>query len=341
MTGETAKVAWPGGPVRTGPSVACADAWLAAVVGSSDDAIVSKTLDGVITSWNKAGTRLFGYTDREAIGNSIRMIAPLGREGEMMAILERIRQGEKVDHFDTVRRRKDGSLVNISLSVSPVRDESGRIVGAAKIARDITERKRWEERQEVLLHELSHRSKNTLAVIQALAHQTGRHAGSMDEFLSSFTGRLAALAAAYDLLLAAEWQGASLQDLATCVLRPHRGEDGPQRLRFASMPEVFLGPAIAINLALAFHELACNSAEFGALSTPAGRVTLAAQLNGHLALVWREEGGPRPSAPAHGGFGTALLTGAFARQYGGHAQFDWRAEGLICSIRLPTTALAQ
>jgi PAS domain S-box-containing protein len=119
-----------------------AHAWLAAIVESSDDAIVSKTLDGIVTSWNPAAQTLFGYTADEAIGRPISILAAPGREDEMPRLLEQIRRGEKVDHYETVRRRKNGSLVDISLTVSPIRDESGQIIGASKIARDITEYKR-------------------------------------------------------------------------------------------------------------------------------------------------------------------------------------------------------
>jgi len=117
---------------------------LAAIVNSSDDAIVSKTLEGIITSWNGGAERLFGYTAKEAIGQPISMIIPLDRRDEETRILARIRQGEPIEHFDTVRVRKDGSKVEISLSISPVRDAAGKIIGASKIARDIGGRKRIE-----------------------------------------------------------------------------------------------------------------------------------------------------------------------------------------------------
>jgi len=117
---------------------------LASIVDSSDDAIVSKTLEGVITSWNRGAERLFGYTAKEAIGQSISMIIPLDRRDEETRILARLRQGEPIDHFDTIRLRKDGTKLEISLSISPVRDAAGKIIGASKIARDITGRKRIE-----------------------------------------------------------------------------------------------------------------------------------------------------------------------------------------------------
>jgi two-component system, LuxR family, sensor kinase FixL len=117
---------------------------LAALVASSDDAIISKTLDGIVTSWNASAERIFGYTAAEMIGRPISVLAPPGAEDEMPAILERLKRGEKVSHLETVRRRKDGALVSVSLTVSPIRDETGRLVGASKLVRDITAAKQAE-----------------------------------------------------------------------------------------------------------------------------------------------------------------------------------------------------
>src|SRR5258705_86932 len=118
---------------------------LAAIVDSSDDAIVSKTLDGVITSWNRTAERLFGYSAAEAIGQSIFLIIPEDRRSEEEYVLSRLRRGEQIDHFETVRKTKDGRYIPISLTVSPIRDAKGAIVGASKIARDISERVRGQE----------------------------------------------------------------------------------------------------------------------------------------------------------------------------------------------------
>lgn len=123
---------------------------LSAIIESSDDAIVSKNLDGIILSWNRGAQRVFGYTAEEAIGRPISMLAVPGRASEMSAILERLRRGERIDHFETQRRRKDGRVITISLTVSPLRDSSGNIVGASKVARDITEQKAAEELRERL-----------------------------------------------------------------------------------------------------------------------------------------------------------------------------------------------
>ena len=115
---------------------------LAAIVASSDDAIISKTLDGIIMSWNTGAERLFGYTASEAIGKPIRIIIPNDRQDEETMILGRLRRGERIDHFQTVRITKDGRLVDISLTISPLRDETGVLVGASKVARDITLQRR-------------------------------------------------------------------------------------------------------------------------------------------------------------------------------------------------------
>ena len=309
------------------------DALLAAVVESSDDAIASKTLDGIVTSWNRAAERLFGYAAEEMIGQPIAVLAAPGRENEMPAILERIRRGGRVEHYETVRRRKDGTLVAIALTVSPVRDEAGRVVGASKIARDIRERKAAEERQQLLLAELNHRVKNTLALIQAMARQTAGRAGSVAAFMNVFEGRLQALAAAHELLAVTSWGGASLPGLVRRALGPHTAEG---RIVVA-VEEVTVPASLAQDLALALHELATNAAKYGALSVPGGRVIIAGGVSDdrEIGLAWREMGGPPAEPPARPGFGMLLLTHMLGHGHGGRVELDWRRDGLACTIRVP------
>jgi PAS domain S-box-containing protein len=126
-----------------------------AIVQSSDDAILSKDLNGIIRSWNAAAEKIFGYTAEETVGKSVTMLIPAGHSNEEPDILSRIRRGEKIDHYETVRQRKDGSLVNISLTVSPIKDDKGKVIGASKIARDITQQKRTEEAVQAARQELA------------------------------------------------------------------------------------------------------------------------------------------------------------------------------------------
>jgi PAS domain S-box-containing protein len=314
-----------------------AASWLAAIVESSDDAIVSKRLDGAITSWNPAAERLFGYTAEEVIGRLISILAAPDRANEMLANLERIRRGERVDRYETVRCRKDGSLVDVSLTVSPIRDATGRIVGASKIARDITARKQAEERQRLLTAELSHRVKNLFAVVQVLAERSASKATSAAECIEAFRGRLQALNAAHNALIAGHWNWASLPSLIHTVLEPYLGDGDRIRL---DVEDLQLNPDFALTLALGLNELATNAAKHGALASPTGFVTLTARVEAdesgnEFHLVWQEDGGPAVDTPAVAGFGTTVLSQAVEYQHEGKVELDWRKEGLICRLTLP------
>ena len=156
-----------------------ARARLAAVVDSSDDAIVSKTLDGVITSWNRAAERLFGYRPAEAVGQPIYIIIPADRRAEEEMVLGRIRAGQIVDHFETVRRRKDGTLIEVSLTVSPVKDSRGQVTGASKIARDITQRKRVERERAAMFEEAQQANRAKDEFLAMLGHELRNPLGAI------------------------------------------------------------------------------------------------------------------------------------------------------------------
>jgi PAS domain S-box-containing protein len=170
----------PGGPVLPDDSLSEAQhksALLAAIVASSDDAIVSKTLDGIITTWNAGAERIFGYTAAEAVGQHITLIIPPDMHDEEYVIIGKVRSGQRVEHFETVRRTKSGEMINISLTVSPVRDETGRIIGASKIARDITRQKAIEaqlaeanRRRDEFMANMSHELRTPMNAVIGLAH---------------------------------------------------------------------------------------------------------------------------------------------------------------------------
>ena len=162
-----------------------ANARLAAIVDSSYDAIIGKDLNSVITDWNRAAERLFGYTAQEAVGQSVLMLIPEGLHSEEAEIIERVRRGERVASYETTRRRKDGTFIYVSLTISPIRDDDGRIIGASKIARDITATKENERRIRLLMREVNHRVKNQFAVILSVVQETSKRTTDPKEFEES------------------------------------------------------------------------------------------------------------------------------------------------------------
>ncbi len=305
---------------------------LASIVELSGDAIISKDLNGVIVSWNQGAERLFGYSAEEAVGKPVTMLIPPDRQDEETHILDRIRRGERVDHYETVRQRKDGSLIDISLSVSPMRDAAGAVAGASKIARDISLRKQAEATRQLLLGELNHRVKNTLASVQAIAQQTLRNTKDLADFAPRFAGRIQSLARAHSLLTDATWQGADLRELIKDQLSQWAANESKLR---AWGPGVLLGPQLTLHLALMLHELGTNSAKYGALSAAQGTVTVNWTVKGDvLQLQWAERGGPAVSAPSRRGFGTTLIEQS-AKGEGGSAHMLYEAEGISWEIMLP------
>jgi PAS domain S-box-containing protein len=310
---------------------------LAAIVDSSDDAIASKDLDGVVTSWNAAAERLFGHSAGDMVGRHISAIAAPGHEAEMPMILARIRRGETVDHFETRRRHKDGRILDISLTVSPIRDDAGRIVGASKIARDIGERKSTERRLRLMADELDHRAKNVLAVAQAMLRLT--RADDVRQYVAAVEGRIAALARAHAQVAESHWHGADLALLVRSGLEPFRADLG--RLAISG-PEALLGPVAAQALSIVLHELATNAAKHGSLSVPDGSVEVSWTLagDGDLTLRWVESGGPPVVEPARRGFGSRVVERQVPDQLGGAARIEWAAAGLRCEFRVPAAHLA-
>lgn len=315
-----------------------ATAWLAAIVESSGDAIISKTLDGIITSWNGAAERLFGYKADEVIGHHISILAAPGHEHEMSSIIERIRRNERVQPYETKRRRKDGSLIHVSLTVSPILDDAGQVMGASKIARDITERKQDEERLQLLTSELDHRAKNVLAVAQAMLRLT--RADNIDQYVSAVEGRISALARIHTQVAENRWDGAELGDLLRQGLAPFRGEEG----RFTGDgPRAFLTPAAAQTIGILVHELATNAVKHGALSTSEGSVHVSWERDedGGLTLHWTERDGPRVQKPDRLSFGMRVIERNVPDQLGGRSNVTWDPGGLIYSFTIPAKFIIQ
>lgn len=302
---------------------------LASIVKSSDDAIVSKDLNGIVTSWNLGAEKLFDYSADEMIGRSITTVIPADRQQEEDSILARIRRGERVEHFETIRRRKDGSLVEVSLTISPIFLD-GRIVGASKIARDITERRRGEERQELLFQEIKHRIKNTLAMVQAIASQT--LVNLTDEERQAFFARLQALGNAHELLAYDEALRGALGDVVEHGLAAFRETHGA-RIATNGPSDIWLDAQQTTMLTMALHELATNALKYGALSNDSGTVSLTWERTPTgWQMRWLENGGPPVLAPQRQGFGSVLIERALESQLG-PARIEFRPNGVLWTLQ--------
>ena len=247
---------------------------------------------------------------------------------------ERIRRGERVEHFESTRQRKDGSLVEVSLTISPVKDSRGRIIGASKIARDITKHKQAERLQRLLVHELNHRVKNILATVQAIARQTFSSGQWDNTARETFEARLLALSKAHDLLTRENWGGADLSQVVAEALAPYH------RDRFEiGGPDVRVIPRMALALTLALHELATNAAKYGALSVPTGRIAVLWQVRPgdppHLIFRWQERGGPLVSPPTQKGFGSRLIERSLALELAGEVKITYDPAGVVCEVCAP------
>jgi PAS domain S-box-containing protein len=311
--------------------------YLASIVESSDDAIVTISLDATITSWNPGAERLYGYTAEEAIGKRTFMLIPPNRHDEEPAILKRIERGEHVEHYETVRQHKQGQLIDVSLTVSPIKSRQGKIVGASKIFRKISERRRAQDLQQFLIRELEHRAKNLFAVIQSIVNRTLIEGQTLAAAKEVLIGRLSALAYAHSLLAEAAWRGAPLAEII-------QRELGGFSQRFSlSGCDIVLNTPAAQQFALAVHELATNAAKYGALSVPNGRISIECDVqratgDGSFTFLWKETGGPTLSPPERKGFGSAILLDG-ARQFGAHVALNYEPQGLRYELRFPLSAV--
>lgn len=273
--------------------------------------------------------QVLGSTDVELLGESrARPITLMKRESLSAAAS---RKGETEVEEGGQKRWYD-------LHIDPLRDLAGTTVGLTGAAVDVTERKENEQHLRLLMRELTHRSKNLLAVIQAMARQTARHAGSIDDFVEIFSARLQALSKSHDLLVQESWYGASLNDMVRSQLGHHLDRENSQFT--IKGPNIFLKPEAAQNIGLAIHELSTNAAKYGALSVPTGHVHITwarrpADTGGGFELSWREEGGPTVAKPAARGFGSLVIERNLARALDGTVDLDFAPAGLVCTVTVP------
>ena len=251
--------------------------------------------------------------------------------------LRRAARGETVRNEELDIGFPDGSSLTLVFEAAPIRDASGAIRGAVSGAIDITERKRQQQHRELLLNELNHRVKNTLATVQSFAVQTLRSAPTIADGRRAFEARLIALSKGHDVLTRENWAGAGLREVATEALAAYVGDARNPRVQFDG-PEIRLRPSTALAISMALHELATNAVKYGALSSQAGRVRLRWTIAGEpptLTLHWAETGGPPVVAPSKRGFGSRLIELGLAQDLGGRVRLDFAADGLVCTIEAP------
>ncbi len=315
------------------------NAQLATIVATSPDAIISLAEDGTVLSWNPGAEHMFGYAADEIIGTSERILFADDADEEFEEKYQHLRHGEHVLR-DAVRRRKDGTLIDVAINAAPMWGPTGRIIGFSAVLRDIRERKRVDKHVRVVMRELSHRTKNLLAVIMAMVRQTARTSTDVAVLQSELIQRLQSLSASHDLLVAEDWAGASIEELIRAVLQPFIGSESAALE--CEGPRVFVNATAAQNLGLALHELATNAAKYGALSTTEGRVrvtwSIAPGADGkpRLNLIWRERGGPAVTAPAVKGFGHVVIERVVAQALNASVTYEFPREGVCWSIGIPS-----
>jgi PAS domain S-box-containing protein len=305
----------------------------------ANDLIITATLEQVLTDVNPAAAAAIELPREEIIGRSMHdFLTPASREQARLKLMEKLAAGGTTSHqLEVVSQR--GEVLQWEVNSTLTLDEAGKPVGLHAIARDVTERRQAEERQLLLVNELNHRVKNTLALVQGLALQSFREGRDAGEARVAFQNRLAALAAAHDLLTRESWEGATLRGLAEGALGHLTGQE--RRVEISG-PDVTLGPKEAVSLVLALHELSTNASKYGALSTDRGRVAVTWRLEGSLLRVeWRETGGPQVAQPEHRGFGLRMIERALAADLGGSVRIDFEPVGLVCRIEKPLEEAAE
>ena len=253
---------------------------------------------------------------------------------------DRDQEDENLRNFEWTLRllMPDGTIRWVNGRGEYLRDhEGGRILRSRGVVMDITERKRWEEHQQLLIHELNHRVKNTLATVQSIASQTLRNAHTMESARSAMEARLLALSRAHDVLTRENWEGAGLLEIVRGAMDPYRHER-ERRIRIDG-PDVRLSPRMALAIAMALQELATNAVKYGALSNAQGNVRIAWSVieapQRHLHLTWSEANGPTVRVPQRRGFGTRLIERSLAQDLHGQANIDFAPGGVLCTVNAP------
>jgi len=305
---------------------------LGAVVRASRDAVTIVDEDGVIVSWNRGATETYGYQQETAVGMKMRRLVPEEEREAFDELLERALTGRAPSGFEARRLHRDGTELVVLTTLTVLREAEGTKLAFTE--RDITERKKVERHRELLLRELDHRVKNTIATVQAITERTIVNSGhSMDDFAEAFRGRIQALGRVHKALSDQKWVGVHVDQLVSRTLTPH----GKQEQIHLEGEDVVLPVRVTLPLAMALHELVTNAVKYGALAAPDGRVVVSWDVDPDrsLRIEWREEDGPPVTPPEEEGFGMTLLKRGIAYEVGGSTEVSFEEDGVRCTMELP------
>ncbi len=312
--------------------------WLAAIVDSSRDMIIGHSLDGSITSWNASAERILGYPPTQVLGKSMSLLLAGPDVARAQELLGACTQQRVTQDLEMTWQRRDGSQVPVAATCSSVCDESGQVVAGSLIVRDISDRKQADKHLQLMLGELNHRVKNTLANVQAIALQTLNSSPDLGRFREAFVSRLHALSNTHNLLAKDAWNGVDLHEIVLAELAPYQGDDvAPFALTGDALQ---LTPKMALALSMALHELATNAGKYGALSVPQGTVAVQWTTRDvlgqrRLRLLWTEHGGPTVTPSKRRGFGSRLVGEGLAFELDGEVALEFPPDGVTCCIDVP------
>ena len=313
---------------------------LAAIVESSQDAIVGHDLGGTVISWNRGAELLFGIPASEAVGQAMPAMVKEVLPWDWSDMLGRLDRAEQLPIFECAGTGRHGGELEISITISPVRDAGGRLTGVSLVARDIRSRKEAERKATLLLGELDHRVKNILSIVSGIISQTFKTSSSPEHFRKEVEGRIGAIAKAHSLLTNAGAGEVSLRAILKTELAPF--DTGEGNIVILGQ-DLALTPKTGLALAMAVHELASNAVKYGSLSIPSGKLQIECRVGHDLPapvtmLVWTETGGPAVSPPTRRGFGTTMIERALAYEFDAKVSRDFAVAGLRCTIAVPLTA---
>ncbi|RFB88823.1 histidine kinase [Rhizobium leguminosarum bv. trifolii] len=310
-------------------------------------AVYTTDATGRITFYNNAAVEMSGRTpqvgDMWCVTWRLHQTDGTPLPHDQCPMATALKENRPVRGAEAIAERPDGTMVPFIPYPTPLRDADGKLVGAINMLVDITERKRSENRQKILIDELNHRVKNTLATVQSLAGQTARHARSLEDFSERFEARLLALSRAHDLLTQRHWENAPLSSLAEEILKPLAG-NATHRIQIEGAP-IELDSRTALSLTMALSELATNAVKYGALSSETGSLSLTwraedeQSLHSTLILEWREFGGPPVAPPTRRGIGSRLMERCIERDLGGEFDLAFERTGVVCRMSIPAATV--